>query len=389
MREKRFSYWTWVSHLGVAGMYFLTLAYMIKYFDVQSFDIKVHNFLLEDYLAQGAFPVPPGYYALIYGVDMLLRYKYPFVLSALLVLTVFMWLKFRITYRWLDQKLGIGDRQVALLSVSMLFISPIIIPYIDGSYWYLGKFTPTIWHNSTLITVFPFCLLLFFQTQRWEVSGDWRAWWGMLLLGILIVLIKPSFLFCYIPALPLYALLQDKGLGPRFWSSLVLSLVFLAMLFLEKAWIYEMDPMIDLMYTPEERSAVVLNPLRVHLYFAKEPFFDLLCSFPSTLVFMAFWGREALRDRSFVFSSILLVFALMVYLLLAETGFRELHGNFYWQIPIAMYLHYLCMLVFYVRKLRSEKRPGWQFYLFAGVYLVQIGMGLAYWHRIFFGHALN
>ncbi|GAB3218873.1 hypothetical protein J0A67_03665 [Algoriphagus aestuariicola] len=390
MRGKFLQSWTLAYDLVVVCLYFFTLAYMIKYFDVQSFDIKVHNFLLQDYLKEGAFPAPPGYYAILYVVDLIFRYKYPFVFSALLVLTFFFWLKFSITFRWLSKQLHISTFQVGLLSASLLFISPIFIPAIDGSFWYLGKFTPTIWHNSTLIAVFPFCLLLFFETLRWQIGGFNKALYSIFFLGLVIILIKPSFMFCYIPALPLYSWSQSLRFDRRFWTSCGFSMSFLAMLFLEKAWIYDLDPMIKIMYTPEERSTVVLDPLVVHLHFSKEPIFDLLCSFPSTLVFMLFWGRVGLKDKPFVFSFLLLVFSLMVYLLLAETGFRKFHGNFYWQIPIAMFLHYLCMVVVVVNQFVKEKKVGIRpFLVFSLVYLIQVAMGIAYWHRIFDGHALN
>lgn len=376
--------------ISVIGLYFFTLAFMIKYYDVQSFDIKVHIFMMMDYLKEGSFPSPPGYYAVIYALDTFLRYKYPFVLAALLSLTFFSWLKFKITTSWLQQELELGYTATFLLVLSMAFLSSIFIPAIDDFYWYLGKFTPTIWHNSTVIAAFPFSILLFFQTLDWLETGDTKKVYHMAFLGLVVLLIKPSFLFCYIPALPLICFANKPGITMQFWVSLGFSTLLFGLLLLEKYWIFDLDPMIDTLYTPEERSAVVWNPLKVHLHFSAEPVFDFLSSFPSTIVFLVFWRKRAFRDLMFNFSLVLVVFALAVYLLLAESGFREFHGNFYWQIPIALFLHYLSMVKMAGQDYKNNGRKmSPALWTFLSVYLIQVAMGIAYWQRIFTGLTLS
>lgn len=380
----------WKYDLLVLGMYFFTLAYMIKYYDVQSFDIKVHNFLLLDYLQEGYFPSPPGYYTAIFLLDLLIWYKYPLVLSALVILTASFWWKYRISLSMMETNLQIQQPFLFLLTASLLFLSPIYIPSIDGSYWYLGKFTPTIWHNSTLIASFPFCLLLFRQTLRWFASPEKKYLWQILGLSLVIMLIKPSFMFCFIPAFPVFTLIHFAKEKSRWAGAIVTSLVLLLILYLEKRWIFDLDPMIEKMYAPEERSSVIINPLRVHLHYSKEPWFDAITSFPTTLIFLIFWGKNAFKFPFFSFSSILLIFALAVYLIFSETGFRELHGNFYWQIPIALFLHYLSMVIWVGRNfIEKGKKISIPFLLFGLMYLTQVGFGLAYWHRLFVGHALN
>ncbi len=390
MRKALQVFHRWKFDLIMLAVYFFSLAYMIKYYDVQSFDIKVHNFLLLDYLKEGAFPAPPGYYGVIYLVDLVFQYKYPLVLSALLILTFSFWWKYYLTFSWIQQQVRIDQRYVFLLTFSLLFISPIFIPAIDGSYWYLGKFTPTIWHNSTLIAVFPFCILLVRETLDWVDSKEKKYLPRLIGLGVIIMLIKPSFLFCFIPALPVFAVWFYPQEKKMFAQAIGISITLLFLLFLEKLWIFDLDPMITKMYTLEEQSQVVINPLRVHLHFSKEPIFDFLTSFPSTLVFLLFFGKMAFKSQFFRFSFLLLGFALAVYLIFAESGFRELHGNFYWQIPIALFLHYLSMVILVIQVfLKQGKRINLKIGIFGLVYLIQFLFGLVYWHRLFFGHALN
>lgn len=380
----------WRFDILIIFLCLFTLAYMVKYYDVQTFDIKVHNFLLIDYLNEGAFPFPPGYFLLIYLLDFIISYKYPFVLSSLIVLTFFYWWKYNITYTWLLENVKFEPKYVFLITLSILFLSPIFIPAIDGPYWYFGKFTPTIWHNSTLITVFPFCILLVKKTLDWVEYKRNDSLIQLLGLGILIMLIKPSFMFCYIPALPIFAFSQTRKLSKELMFALGLSLVLFCLLVLEKFWIFDLDPMIDKLYTVEEQSKVVFRPLHVHLYFSKEPIFDFLSSFPTTFIFFILWGKKAFSSKFVTFSFILLVFAIAVYLLLSESGFREFHGNFYWQIPIALFLHYLSLLIFVFQGyLVNGRILTSKIIIFSTFYLVQVSFGLIYFLRLFTGYALS
>lgn len=390
MKRLALIFYAWKYDLIVLGLYSLTLAYMIKFYDVQSFDIKVHNFLLLDYLNEGHFPSPPGYYGAIYLVDQIFRYKYPLVLSALIILSFSFWWKYRLSFNCLQNQLPIDKKYIFLLTISLLFLSPIFIPAIDGSYWYLGKFTPTIWHNSTLIAVFPFCILLVKESLAWIETKNIKKIPILIGLGVLIMLIKPSFLFCFIPALPIFTYLQNPKEKSQIAFAIGIALILLLLLYLEKIWIFDLDPMIAKMYTVEERSEVTINPFRVHLHFSKEPIFDFLTSFPTTIIFLIFWGKKAFKSNLFGFSLLLLGFALAVYFIFSETGFRELHGNFYWQIPIALFFHYLSMVILVVKKFLNDEKKGTPAIVLFGIfYLIQFTFGLIYWHRLFFGHALN
>ena len=90
-----------------------------------------------------------------------------------------------------------------LLTFTLMFFSPVFIYFFDGSIMYLGKFTSTIWHNSTTIFVFPFCLLLFIESLKYlKKPGEYSAL-KLLGISILIFLSKPSFLFSFIIVFPI------------------------------------------------------------------------------------------------------------------------------------------------------------------------------------------
>ncbi|NVJ86794.1 MAG: hypothetical protein HWE15_10850 [Algoriphagus sp.] len=360
-----------------------TIYFLIRY-GRYGVDIKTHNFFLEEYLENGFFPIPPGYYALIYLLDLLVRIKYPFVVSSLLTLTFFIWWKYTIVFKWLQEE-GVKEHREALgLSLALIFFGPLVFPPVEGDFWYLGKFTPSIWHNSTLIAVFPFSLILFRKTMDWWKNYELKFPWNILGLSFAIILIKPSFLFCYIPLFPLFSGYYH-GFRSRFFGySIGISVGLLAVIWLEKILIYNWDPMVLDYFQKNEIPQIQIRPLKVWLHYAFEPFWDFFSSFSLTVLFLIFWGRKAFQNQTFVFSFALLVFAILIYLLLAETGFREWHANFYWQIPITYLIHLIIMVVWvYQERQKDFQTSKWKFSLFYVVFSLHVLSGVAYWARIF------
>ncbi len=366
----------------VLSIYFLTLFIFLTKFEGS--DIRGHNSLLTTYLSAGYFPIPPLYYWLVYLVDMVVRVKYEFVASSAIVVTFFQWWKYKLIYVSIDREIaGLKPLAIFLLTLSFLFLSPIYIPAIDGDFWYLGKFTQTIWHSSTLICSFPFCILLVWKTL------DWLKWhksvdlWKIFFLSLLIILTKPSFLFCYIPALPVFVFLQNYKVSRQLGEVIALVGLLFSLLLIEKYLIFSWDPVLDKLYTPSEKSQVVFNPFKVWLNFTQEPIFDILTSFPLLFAVLIIWRKKVFESLLFSFSLVLLFFALLVFFLLAESGFREFHGNFYWQIPIALFLCNLSIVYFVLGQFRSEKRKmSCKFMVIALVYFLQAILGLGFWLRI-------
>jgi hypothetical protein len=270
------------------------------------------------------------------------------------------------------------------IAVTFLFLSPIFIPAIDGEFWYYGKFTQTIWHNSTLIASFPFCLLLFRKTFTWFDSRKSSDYYSLFGLSFLIILIKPSFLFCYVPVLPIYTFLREKRFSTLFMNSLILSLVIFLLILLEKFLIFSWDPMIKEFYTAGEISEVVINPFFVWLSFSDQPVFDFISSIPLVLMYLILWRKRAFESQYFTFAFLMLLSAFLIYAVFAESGYRELHANFYWQIPLTLFLTHLS-IVFAIAKsyLKKPDKPTIQVSVLSVIYLIQVGFGLAFWLRIF------
>ncbi|WP_144604469.1 hypothetical protein [Algoriphagus algorifonticola] len=379
----------WVFDILMMGLILATLTFMIK-FVPYGVDIKIHNFFLIEYLENGYFPIPPGYYFLLYLLDLLISYKFQFLVSSILLMTGFLWWKFRITVKWIFESSSLGIQTSYLLAFLFFFLGPIVIPSIDREYWYLGKFSQIIWHNSTIIAAFPFCLLLVKQTLSWWENYSNRAFLNICLLVVTILLIKPSFLFCYLPVFLCYTFYLLRRPSQPFILAVCLSVFSLLLIWIEKILIFQWDPMVVNYYSQEDIPRVVLEPFKIWFHYSNEPFYDLLSSIPLTLCFLIFWRRKAFENRFFSFSFWTLLLAILIYFLLAETGYREYHGNFYWQIPVALYLHNLSMLLIVLKEHqeKNEKSP-FRIKIFASIFSIQVVFGFAYWLRIFFERIIS
>jgi len=373
----------WGFDFLVGFLYLGTLSFMVKNMKYLV-DIKIHNFILFDYLEAGYFPIPPGYYGLVYLVDLIFRLRYPFVLSSIIVLTFFLWWKYSLIFNWFKDQLHLSTRKVFLISISFLFLGPIYLPGIDDGLWYLGKFTPTIWHNSTTIAAFPFSILLCLETLKWIKDQKIYRIYTILGLGLALLLIKPSFLFCYVPALPIYTLLKDRSFSKAFWQSIIIILPFFILILLEKQLIFAWDPMREKLYEPEDISRVIISPFKIWLHYSKQPILDFLSSLPLLICFLIIWQKRAFKDSMFNFTLLLLLFAFAIYFLFAETGFRQYHANFYWQIPIALFLNYMSILVIILKDFKAQRENlSFRTRFLIGIYLLQVSFGFVYWVRIF------
>lgn len=368
--------------LIIVSIYFITVFVFLTQFEGS--DIKGHNYLLSTYLGSGYFPIPPLYYLLVYLVDMLVRVKYDFVVGSMIVITLFQWWKYRLVYLSFGQaNLVFPPNIIFFLTLSFLFLSPIYIPAIDGDLWYLGKFTQTIWHSSTLICSFPFSILLVWRTLEWQKLHRETDLCIIVLLSGLLILVKPSFLFCYIPALPVFIYLQDYKFSRQVGEATVLGIALFSLLMVEKYLIFNWDPGLDILYAENEKSEVVVNPMKVWFYLTDEPLFDFFSSFPLLIVVLLIWKGRVFEYPIFKFSLILLFFALIVFFLFAETGFREFHANFYWQIPIALFLCNLSTIQFVLEKFcEGKKILNSKFICVLIIYCLQSVLGIIFWLRI-------
>jgi len=263
-------------------------------------------------------------------------------------------------------------------AVSLLFVFAIPIPsYSLDEFMYIGNYVPNVWHNSTVLFVFPFALLLFEQSYRQLTQYDAQRNNWILLFIFLNVFIKPSYFFVFVSVYPLLLLLKYK-FKKEFWQGILPVMIGLVFLGLEFWSIYlTKDPFSN------EKSSVIFQP------FYSSPLFPDLWPMPYAFIFSllfpllyaAFNFNTVRKSQLFWFSSLSFIVSVFIYLFIAETGPRATHGNFYWQIVICTWI---CFFVSLIALLRDFKQQGKTFKnsLLLSVYGVQVVIGIIYFVRL-------
>lgn len=352
MRRKspRLSYEA-IASIFIIGMSFATFAIiLIKNYNT---DLDGHIHLLELHLHHGKFPVPPLYYSSLYLLKQIFFTNYK--INTVLILSLSVLWKYKLSLNYISNHIPLpkSDLVVALALVGLMFFFPIYLPGIDGSKLYLGKFTPTIWHNSTAIFAFPFSLLLFFRSIKYIDRPNREDLTLMFLLSILILISKPSFLFAFVPVFPVMYILRKRAFDVNLFNLFIFCLMLTGAIAILAWWIYE-NGQIDLLLYEGEKTVIFFAPFEVWLNWTNVPHVDFISSFLFLMLYTGFSYHTLFRDWHFSYGLLLLVTALSIFWIFAESGERFAHGNFYWQVPVCMFLVYLVVIKDWLQKVEFK-----------------------------------
>lgn len=367
----------------------------ILYYQIPS-DIGAHTQILLRFLERDSFPTPPLYYALLYLLHFIMPYKEGFGLAAVVVLTAAGFFKYGISFKYLNTYCrGVDGRRVAFFTWALMFFAPLTLFGLEGEFWYLGKFTPLIWHNSTSLLSFPFCILLFYYSIQYLERRKNAFLIRIFITATIIVLIKPSFVFAFLPAFPLSILVIDRRWSPAVSKSLALGIPLLAIILLEKILIYNVNPIESHLETGV-LDGIGIRPFYLWLYYSESLFWDLVSSFLFPFFFILFYFKTLIKDPHGVFAGLLIVVALLIFFTLVETGPRMTDGNFFWQVILTLFMGYLVLTKHLLNLcfgmsggLRTERRLNYKNILLLVLFFMHVIGGLAYTIRIFSTHAIS
>ncbi len=275
---------------------------------------------------------------------------------------------------------------VKLSALAGFFFFAIPDPHgvIDLHYLYLGRIVPHVWHNSTSIAVFPFAILLFWF--QWRIidenrQASSRELWILTLLVLCNILIKPSFLFAYLPVTGLYLLFRYYA-NPLQLLRQSLPLAASAVLVgLQYLFIYQFET--DL--TPQNEHGIsVGEPFEVWVVHVKSYAYLLLAWGLSILgpVVLYLSYPQHHKDAFFYYSTALFVVAFLISGIFIETGTRRYDGNMIWQV----YICYAMVVINCIRVLGKlyieQPKPTIKLKLVSTVFAVHILTGMVYPIRI-------
>lgn len=265
------------------------------------------------------------------------------------------------------------------IGLSLMFVFAIPLPgYFVNDFFYIGNFVPNVWHNSTTIFLFPFAIILFYLSYMQLITFSFKRNIWIFILIILNVFIKPSYLFVFVCVYPFFLLYKYK-LNKEFWLSIGPVFFSIFLIALEYYIIFQNANPND-----KEISTVVFQPFVSYTYYSHlwqlplSLIFSLL--FPICYVILNFTKLK--RELLFWFTFFSFLAAVLIFFLIAESGTRATHGNFYWQIVICTWLCFFITIIALIRDVESMGLTVKNRFLLS-LYSIHVLMGVVYFARLF------
>ncbi len=351
--------------------------YIAVRFEYRS-DIPLHSILLNQHLESGSFPFPPLYYLAIYLISGFSQHADTLNNAGTLVLALAVGAKYRTTTMVLFEEAGrskMRDQLAAAGGFIMLFSAPF---FFDLDRMYLGKLATNVWHNSTTIAVMPFVVAMFYISYRVFTTNNKspRYFIYIFILGVLSLLIKPSFLFAFIPVFAVMALRVFGWRSKTFHYALACSALLFAAVLIQYYLIYLQGPS-GVRYD-QEQSGITFAPFAYWKIYSENILLDSLLSVAYPLTACLLFGKNLLRQKYFQFALLLFITALALGILLFETGPRSGHGNLFWQVVMCNYLLFICTLKFHLEKIHILGVRNFRVVLLSLIFLAHVGAGMIY-----------
>lgn len=327
--------------------------------------MSVHAKFIREYVnGSGALPVNVMYYFLVYALSLFSTDVDALLVASLVLLSFATFFKYYIVKRivLLDTDSdGMGAVLASWISFFLLFSFNLPVIYCLSGKFYLGSYPPNVWHNSTTILAMPFVLLLFWYSAKQLVEFSSRRNVLLLLLVLLNVLAKPSFVFAYILSFP-FLLFINYSLTADFWKRFV-PVVFACLLI-------GIQYVIQYITGAHEQGAVAFVPFQfVDIYLAHgDNSLRLLyvsCGLFSSIFFPIVFllrNRQQLRNVFVQFAVFGFIAAFLISQFIGELGPRSTHGNFIWQMIMCVFiLFFVCALQ--LAKLVLNHQKSWRAYI--------------------------
>lgn len=365
--------------------YYVLLLFRHTSSDIQTHAAVAHAFVVSNdkltanflyFILLALFTGFSSHYHAYYAAAVLL-------LSAALAAKWFLNQKYFSRYTESKNRVGINFAALAMLFV---FALP-NIDFLTVKDFYFGQLVPNVWHNSTVIFLMPFAMLLFFKSYHFlfeEEEVRQKDAIAILVLLVLNSLIKPSFLFTLLPAVFLLLTLRFIKGTERDKSFIKLLPYAAGILFIAAEYyvIYRLNYISTVANTTGEASGVALAPFEVWSHFSKNIPFAFLSSLFFPVLYFILQGKQLLKNRMVCFAAVNFIIGVMEWSLLAEEGVRKFHGNFYWQVVVAAYLLFLTLVIDFLQRNKEIKLNNPKQVMLAAAVALHFLWGVFYWVKI-------
>jgi hypothetical protein len=372
--------------LGSLIFLFFCSYYALVFFLRIDTDIQPHAFVAFKF-AQNPGPLTPNFLfffivALLSGFS---KVKILYGVAAIAVIAASITAKYFLNivyFRKLAQGNLLTPRQLGFLSAGALFVFCLPgINFFKHKQFLLGQLAVNVWHNSTIIFLLPFAIILFFQLFFFLQNYQPQKIKWLALLIIVNALIKPSLLFTVMPAAAICSLIFQSHKTQRMvmWVY-ALSALALMLVMLQFYIIYLTENIGGACQNCND--GVGISPFEVWRYYSSSVLVSFISSTLFPLLYVAVSKGKILTDKLVQYAVLNWAFGLLIYILFIESGGRKYHGNFGWQMILG---NYFLFLVFSFKLFTSNKKIGGSttvYKILKFVYIAHVFWGVCYFVKI-------
>ena len=225
---------------------------------------------------------------------------------------------------------------------------------------------------------------MFYTSYKiWTTEATAKKNFGIvLLMGILPLLVKPSFLFAFTPVFSALAVSTFGGRSKNFRCALTCALILFLGIFVHCYMRYLRDP--SKISFNKNQSGIAIAPFAFWNIYSRDISLDIPPSIAYPLMACVLFGKELFRKKYFWYSLLLFVVACPIGILITETVERSDNGNLFWQVIICNYLMFLCTLKFHLGNVSSFRFRLYKVTTFTILFLSHIVCGYLYICKYFY-----
>lgn len=293
-------------------------------------DIQDHHYDLQMMLRGKHFVATFGYFLGVYVASLGIPHPYALIAGSVILLSLSVGAKYVLIKRYLNFD---SKKLLLLFAVALLLVTNLPGP----RHFLIGQFPPNLWHNSTSIFLMPFAIGLFWKGLKyWEHPSQQLAK-HILILLLINVIIKPSFVFVFVPVFGIMSLWRWK-LNKEFWRMVGAGTLAVLLIGLEYYAIFQWN---SFRTGPQPETGLTIAPFHVWRFHSSHLLWSLIASIAFPLTYIILFPTRIRKSFALQFSWALFAFGLLIFILIAETGLREYDANFIWQCYISNFLLFL------------------------------------------------
>jgi hypothetical protein len=352
-------------------------------------DLKFHTLQILK-INQGTAEYPPNflYYFLVNLISGFSNSIYTINKVASVILAIATTTKYYFTKILFVKNIKFQFSNVYKSSIASIVFASLLMLYFGipnhysvyvAQYWYISRLVPNIINNSTSIFLFPFAIISFwfYINKNWkniETEKFNYIFWGVLLI-LINILIKPSFLFVFIPIASIYFLWKHK-ISKLFLLKVIPFFVGSLLIILQYFLIYKLEIG---NFVAGDNEVKIGKLFEVWKYFLPENEIleALILSFAFPIVCLLLFWKKIVRDEILVVSLLMLVFGIILFAFIYEDGSRKFDVNFIWQVILAYYIFLIQISIFLINEYFQEKEK-WKIYICTVFFLLHVFSGIAY-----------